>query len=199
MKHIIIESGDNLGKDTLIRGISQYFDNVTIRHFGKPPKDLLIDEILDFQFNTFNKEALFVNEIRKLEDDKYKYYDNIVIWNRSHLGEFVYSQMFRGVMSHHITNKLKAFEQNAFSESDDVYLVSLTSAPQFFLDNEDGKSFSKTLKEKTKELSLFKKIHNISIIKNKKMFKVDNLKGFKNKDLILGEVLEFLNIGLEKI
>ena len=40
MKLYIVEGGDRLGKSTLISKICQSanYDNVTIRHFGKPPK-----------------------------------------------------------------------------------------------------------------------------------------------------------------
>jgi thymidylate kinase len=56
MKLIIIEGGDRLGKSTIITGLCKYFnyDNVTVRHFGKPPKGLSPKEVLDFQFGIVN-------------------------------------------------------------------------------------------------------------------------------------------------
>ena len=44
MKHIIIEGSDRTGKNTLIKSICDKYEynNITIRHFGKPPKDLVM-------------------------------------------------------------------------------------------------------------------------------------------------------------
>ena len=63
MKHIIIEGGDRLGKDTLLKNLCNHFDynNLTIRHFDKPPKGMSPKETLDFQFEVFYKEMLLVD------------------------------------------------------------------------------------------------------------------------------------------
>lgn len=201
MKHIVIEGGDCLGKNTIIEGLCRVldYDNISLRHFGKPKKGLSPTDVLDFQFKVFNKEALFVDQVRLLDIDEYGYYNNTVIWNRSHLGEYVYSQMFRGVSAYAIANKIRTFEINSFSDKDDVYLISLTASPTFFLKQEDGLSLSKTLNEKKREIKLFKTAHELSSIKNKKLLTVNRGKSFKDKDLILGEILEFIGIGVNKI
>lgn len=190
MKHIIVEGGDNLGKDTLIKSICEYFnyDNITLRHFGKPPKNLLPKESLDFQMKTFYKEILFVSHIKEsMESDNYGYFPNVVIWNRSHLGEYVYSQMFRGIMKRDIKTKLSQFEKDNFDN--DTYLVTLTAAPKFFLSKEDGYSFSQNLDQKSKELDLFKEAHEFSSILNKKIIKVNKGNEFRDKDEIFKEFL----------
>ena len=58
MKLIILEGGDRLGKDTIIDGIRNTFktDNLTIRHFGKPPRGLTPEAVLAYQFKAFDKE-----------------------------------------------------------------------------------------------------------------------------------------------
>ena len=69
-----------------------------------------------------------------------------------------------------IKNKILALEHYYLTNNSwlDIYLITLTSNPEFFLKQEDGQSFSKTLEEKTKELSLFLEAFNFSLIKNKK-------------------------------
>ena len=194
MKHIILEGGDSLGKDTLIESICKHlkYDNLTIRHFGKPPKGLSPKETLDFQFEIFYKEMLFKDYIiENIDGDDWGYYPNTLIWNRSHLGEFVYSQMFRGITKKEVKDKIKLFESRTVSSQ--MYLITLTAAPRFFLSKEDGESFSQNLEQKTRELELFKEVHNISIIPNKKLVKVDFEDHFRSKETILENVLNFIN------
>ena len=166
----------------------------------------------------FQKEAellRFIKDFNKDEDlgisDYFKYdYENIIIWNRSHLGEYVYAQMFRDIEPNFLKQKLISYEiawlvnENEFN--DNVYLITLTADPEFFLSKEDGSSFSKNLEEKTKELELFKEAHNFSTIKNKLLLKVDKeteiptgtewrMKGpnvFREKEEILNEAITFI-------
>jgi len=197
MKLLILEGGDRLGKSTLIEGLCKHFnyDNVTIRHFGKPPKGMTPEEVLDFQFKCFNNEADLYHDIkRRYEYSKYHYYNDIMIWNRSHLGEYVYSQMFRNGNAKELRDRLLHFEKIHLGIYDDIYLVTLTSDPEFFLSKEDGNSFSKNLKQKTKELNLFNEVHNLSEIKNKLLLKVDKDGLFRSKEEILNETIKFLNI-----
>ena len=196
MKHIIIEGGDNLGKDLLIEGILKHFkaDNITIRHFGKPPK-IFPEGItpLEFQFKCFWKETYLLKNIRQMEDDEYNYYENVVIWNRSHLGEYVYGQMFREEDPKELESFLYNFEiRNLINYPNETFLILLTADPKFFLSKEDGNSFSKNLKEKTRELQLFDKIFDLSQIDNKLRLQVNNGKEFKPKEQLLNSVLDII-------
>ena len=193
MKLIIIEGGDNLGKNALIKNICNHlnYDNILIRHFGKP--DLSEGDSHYFQDQCFKKEGDLLNVIDSLETDHYTYFDNIVIWNRSHIGEYVYAQMFRGEDASFLKKYILDYEENYLSLLD-VYLVTLTASPEFFLNKEDGNSFSKNLKEKTRELELFTEAHNFSTIKNKSIFKVDQNGKFKSKQDIFNKVINFLKI-----
>jgi len=192
MKLIILEGGDQLGKSTLIEGICKHFcyDNVTIRHFGKPPKD--IKNILNFQFNAFMREQDLFFHIAYHDNQKYNYYPNILIWNRGHLGEYVYGQMFRKAHPEELKLRLIGFEK--YFVSYNVYLITLTADPNFFFSKEDGNSFSNDLITKTKELELFKEAHEFSIIRNKLIVKVDHNGKFWPKQDILNKVINFINI-----
>jgi thymidylate kinase len=200
MKLIILEGGDRLGKSTLIKGLCEHYnyDNVIIRHFGKPPKGMSPQETLTFQFKCFTNEARLVHDIKRaFAYTKYNYYEDIVIWNRAHLGEYVYSQMFRNGNPKELKEKLLFFEHFHFGihehEKLQVYLILLTADPIFFLQKEDGNSFSKTLVEKTKELELFDKAFEFSLIENKLRYKVNNENGeFRSKQEILDDVLNFI-------
>jgi thymidylate kinase len=210
-KLVVIESGDRLGKGSLIKGLCEYFDfkNITLRHCDKPPKGLSSEETLQFQFECFRQEANLIKNIRKM-NEKYCYHNNIIIYDRFHLGEFVYSQMFRGGDPKFLKQKLISYEIFWLVEdnqtNDNTYLITLTADPEFFHSKEDGNSFSQKLEDKTKELELFKEAHEFSTIKNKLLIKVDQstelptgtdwkTKGpniFRPKEDILNEVLTFI-------
>ena len=179
MKLIICEGGDRLGKSSLIKGICKHYnyDNVNIRHFGKPPSGMSPSETLNFQMKCFNNEANLLHETRKIFRNKdCNYFDNIIIWNRSHLGEYVYSQMFRNGNRDELIDRLLFWEKYYlcynYSEDIEIFLITLTASPEFFYSKEDGESFSQSLEEKTKELQLFKEIHNLSTIKNKLLINI---------------------------
>lgn len=191
MKLIIVEGGDQLGKSTLIKGLCEYFnyDNLIIRHFGKPPIGLTPKDTLDFQLNCFINESNFV----KTSIKNIPYYPINIIWNRSHIGEYVYGQMFRGSSKDNILNLLNMFESMHLIKNDiDIYLITLTADTEFFHKNEDGKSYSQTIEEKQTELKLFKEIHELSLIPNKLLIKVDNNGKFKDKADILNQALDFI-------
>lgn len=202
MKLIILEGGDRLGKSTIIKGLCEHFnyDNVTIRHFGKPPKGLTPDEVLKFQFKAFKKEQKLFYKILDRSINEHSYYPETMIWNRSHLGEYVYSQMFRGGKPEVLKKMLLEYERGFISH--EVHLITLTASPEFFHSREsDGHELSKTLKEKTKELQLFEEAHEFSIIRPKLLLKVDKeiteleYSGpsvFRSKEDILNEVIQFI-------
>jgi hypothetical protein len=195
MKHIIIEGGDRLGKSTLIEGIAKHFnyDNITIRHFGKPPKEFPEEHTpLSFQTECFYKEGDLLERIGQLEDDVFGYYENIIIWNRAHLGEYVYGQMFRSTDPEQTENMILNFEERFLISNPETYLILLTADPEFFLSKEDGKSFSKNIDQKTTEIRLFDEIFEKSILDNKIRIKVNNGNEFFTKDFVLKQVLDFI-------
>jgi thymidylate kinase len=205
-KLIVIESGDRLGKGTLIGGLCKYFDykNIAIRHCDKPPKEIPINhfvtDVLDFQFECFRVEMNFILNIQTLSK-QFQYHENKIIYDRFYLGEFVYGQMFRNYDANLIKERILKLENQYLkniSKYSDIYLITLTADPEFFHSREDGNSFSQKLEQKTKELELFKEAHQFSSIPNKHLIKVDNsdnddgLFVFRTKEDILNEVLNFL-------
>lgn len=205
-KLIVIESGDRLGKGTLIGGLCKYFDykNIAIRHCDKPFKNIPENEILDYQFKIFTQEFELIRYIQMM-NRKFMYHDNIIIYDRFYLGEYVYGQMFRNYSAELIKNNILDLEKNYINElliNNEVYLITLTASPEFFNSREsDGHELSKTLYEKTKELELFKEAHDFSIIPNKLLLKVDKpitelyYTGpgeFRTKQDILDEVINFI-------
>lgn len=196
-KLIIIESGDRLGKTTLIRGLCEYFDykNICVRHCDKPPKFFPKEKLLEFQMRAFDQEFALTFDILAGDNSKFIYHNNTVIYDRFYLGEYVYGQMFRNYDKDLLKNKIEELEKKYLSSffKCEVYLITLTAEPTFFLNQEDGKSFSQTLEQKIKELELFKEIHNLSHINHKLLLKVDYKNKFKDKSDILNNVINFIS------
>jgi len=190
MKLLILESVDCLGKNSLIKSICDYFeyDNVSIRHFSAPLKELNNNDKLNRQFVSFLYEADLLD---KLKDCEYYYYENIIIYNRSYLGEYVYSQMFRGVEKNNISDLILEFESEKILKYNPK-LIMLTATPEFCLEKEDGKSFSQNLEQKKKELELFDEVFELTKIKDKLKIKVDNFGRYIPKEDIKNEVIKFI-------
>jgi thymidylate kinase len=195
MKIISIEGGDALGKNLLIKGLCKYFnyENITIRHLGKPPKTFSEDiSPLEWQIKCFEKEAFLLENLKQMEEDEYQYYENIVIYNRFIWGEYIYGLMFRNQDCKEIENFIKNFEERYLISNPQTYLILLTADPEFFLEQEDGKSFSKNIGQKTRELQLFDEIFEKSLLDNKLRIKVNDGNSFLPKSYILGTVINFL-------
>jgi len=194
MQHFLIEGGDVLGKNSLIKRICEYYnyDNNIIRHFTKPPKTIINKASFEYQIMCFEKEGQLLNTILQLEKDQYNYFENIMLWNRSIYGEYVYGQMFRGENPSSIEKYIKLFEKKYLLNNPKTYLILLTADSDFFLSKEDGKSFSQNIEQKTKELKLFNDIFNKSAIDNKIKIKVNDGMSFIPKENIFNQVLNFI-------
>jgi hypothetical protein len=128
------------------------------------------------------------------ELNSHKYYENIVIWNRSHIGERVWGPLYRNTDKDIIANYLQFFETK-FLQSDinTTYLIYLYADPEFLVKLEDGNSFSTTSQQKQNELNLFSEAIESSIIKNKLSLKVcDENQQFYSKEHVLTQVLNFI-------
>lgn len=194
MKLIIIEGTDRTGKSTLINELCEYYnyDNVTIRHFGKPIKTSSKDNTIKYQLSKFYNE---VNLLKFLNDEKNPYFENIVIWNRSHIGEYVYGQKFRSYTheeSNNIINNINTYLYNNINV-EDIKLIYLYGDSEFLLKNEDGESFSKNSEDKLHEMNLFDDIINKSSINNIIKVKVNDDMEYKPRKEVLGKILNFIN------
>jgi hypothetical protein len=195
MKTLVCEGLDRCGKSLLIKQLCEYynFDNVTIRHFTKPLKGKQF-EGFEFQKLAFAKEFYLLQQLRDISTSPIKFYDNILIWNRSHIGEICYGPLYRNEDINIIKEYVNKMDQKWLC-NDDTYLIYLYGDAEFLVTKEDGKSYSKTIEEKQKELDAFEDAINFSSIKNKIKIKVNKGKDFINKDEIFQLVLKFINNG----
>lgn len=181
MKILIIEGPDNSGKDLLISKIISKFTTSTIIHCKKP------------DFNISNElEILYETYINSINNNKYN--TDILIFNRSWLGEYVYGQLYRNKDKNEIINNIKHIE-NMLKKHNVYYIQLLSSSNVLLLNNEDGLSLSKSSLDKISlENSLFKEVFELSSIKNKKLVYVNKDDNFREYKDIHNEIFNFLKI-----
>lgn len=159
MQLFIIEGPDRVGKDTLISNLSHGRAYLNL-HFTAPPKE--VKNTLDYQFN-----VAFLHQLEYVKNIK----DNIdlIFWNRSHLGEYVYGQLYRNEDKDNIVKYIYQFEKELFKEipNSNITIINLSAPAEYLISNEDGNSFSADLDMKNRELELFNDVCELSLIRKK--------------------------------
>jgi len=188
----LIEGLDRLGKDTLISGIQNKRGYHQVIHFSKPeivefykPARTDLDAIAVKREMLYGyQRASFTNLFNLLNTAPHAK----LICNRAHLGEAVYSNLYRGYDGNYV------FELEASAGVQDntwTRLILLTEdfrVSEHFVD--DGLSFDIAKREQEQELFLaaFEK----SMICDKRIVCVTDRAtgGFRRKEQILAEVLD---------
>lgn len=187
MKTIIIEGGDNTGKDTICNQIKLKADNLLYRHWQKP-RGTNNQERKEYQRWSFKKEfdlrKTFIQDSYLNQSSLQVVNNDLILWNRSHIGEYVYGQLYRDDDPQWIYNLENIYN---FSE-ENIFLVMLYADPEFLVENEDGHSFSFTYEEKKKEIELFHEGVDKSIIQNKIKIKVNDGKNYRPRTEIEREI-----------
>ena len=186
MKVIIIEGPDNCGKNTLINNILDNNEIVKIIHCSKPDPNgnVLFNQYLSF---------------KRLADEAIKDYksnsDEVLVYNRYHIGEYVYGQIYRDENPEQILEMINLIENRILSvipQDDILYIQLLSTSSELLQRNDDNKSLSNAKLELIeKEQQLFKEVFDNSIFKNKHIIYVnkENTNEFKNREDIINEFL----------
>jgi thymidylate kinase len=182
-KLIIIEGPDRSGKDTLIKNLQKRHPNSRKIHWGYPSGQTN-DEKTEWQKNSFKTQFENWNLSKELNILDY------VIWNRSHIGEYVYGTIYRNSEPN---TWIPALEDEYLKNDLKVYLVFLTADPAFTLSQDDGNSYSININDKKLELETFNKAFASSKIQNKRIFSVHDENGYYPAEGILHQVLKFIN------
>ena len=190
MKLLIIEGPDRCGKNTLIKNLVSQAENSVVRHFGSA-KGNTDDEKRDYQFNFFQKEfQLAANRQLFAHPDKERYPRDLWIWNRGHLGEFVYGKIYRDTHPEEWVFQMET--KWGFDIDNSVYLLLLSAPSPFLCSRDDGKSFSSEVEKREAEQSRFVKAYLQSSIRNKMALNVTDGENYRDPLSILNDVNNFL-------
>ena len=179
MKQYIIEGIDRLGKSTLIDAIIQKKGYHPVIHYQKP-------KVLDLYENSvFGPEyeyqyASFVSGFELLS------HGTPMIFDRFHLGEAVYSDLYRGYSGDYVFDLEKHYD---VANWHNVQLILLTTS-DFDILEDDGQGFDFSKKEHEQELFLH--AFDKSIIPNKHLIDItkwqDTFAVRKSTNEILAEI-----------
>ena len=181
-KFIILEGPDRVGKDTqqdlIIKNMSDYVFNKL--HYSSLP---FKDDIK--KHTTYSKElyeSMFLLMMKSKLVFKNGDSDINLIFNRSHLGETVYSPLYRGYSGDYVFDIEKKFTK---ALREDLYLITLTNDPHTILKRDDGKSFYGNEEEVKAEVDGFKRAHRLSTIKNKLHINVGTMSAIEVSNIII--------------
>jgi thymidylate kinase len=165
-KFIIIEGNDNTGKDTQQNLIIEKLNNLIFHkvHYSSLPFKNDVDK------HTSYSKQMYTDMFRMMNECKDK--DINIIFNRSHLGESVYSPLYRGYSGDYVFDIEKEYV-NKLREN--LYLITLTNDPQIIMSRDDGKSFYGNEEEVKAEVDGFNRAHRLSKIKNKLLINIGTM------------------------
>lgn len=181
-----IEGIDRLGKSTLIDGILNKHGYYEVIHFTKPRK-------LDTYQTTKPEVGVPVSSLPAWHYQRASFRNSMLlarskarlIFDRWHLGEVVYSPLYRGYSGDYVFGMEKSHELDSCYHLRLILLTENFKLASHFVD--DGESFD--IEKREKEQELFIAAFERSIIPNKKLICVtDPATGnFRPRDWVLHE------------
>lgn len=175
--NIIIEGPDNVGKTTLINNLKKELNDRTFHtlHYSNVRQP------------TPSKHIEYSKKLYREMFAIAKYTHDIgsnTICDRSHIGEMVYSPMYRNYSGDYVLDIEKEYDLSHF------ILITLIDEAHNLINRDDGLSHSVDPHKKQKEIDLFVESHNKSNI-NKKL--LVNIKDFNEKELSK-KVLDYIKV-----
>jgi thymidylate kinase len=166
---LIVEGIDNVGKTTLINGLTKHYKVpfVKLHHYGPSYKDL--EDIIAFDIEMYKNMSKIFNTF------------DYVVADRSHLGSLVYSPLYRDNSGEHVL-LIEDLLPN------DIILIVLIDDAENVISRDDGLSFTTNLEKKKREIELFTAAVNKSKIKNKIILNIRN----KDANTVLHHVIKFI-------
>lgn len=186
-----IEGLDRLGKSTLIDGILNSLGYYEVIHFAKPKvldiynKLAAVDDLLQLtdrqKSQFFYQQAGFINMMHLTRSD------GKIIFDRAHLGEFVYSPLYREYSGDYVFDLEKIYGLDVRADLRLILLTEDMTKSTHFVD--DGQSLGPAEKRREEQVMFVKAFHR-SNIKDKRIINVTNSDGgWRSKEEILQEAL----------
>jgi hypothetical protein len=180
LRNIIIEGVDRLGKSTLIEGLQQELGFFQVIHYEKPKKLKAYGENSALALKVYQEKSFF-QMLMMLST-----YGTRYIMDRAHLGEYVYSPLYRHYPGDYVFSLEELMIESGHDFAESTLLVLLHTSDFSFI-ADDGLSFDFTKKDE--EQDLFKEAFKLSKIKSKLMVDVNDGGKFKQPEAILKEVI----------
>lgn len=168
---IIFEGLDRCLKDTMIDKVKNHISNADILHYSKPPNNVDKRKYQNEAFTRLFKVVSFYDNFMK---------GSSLLFNRSHIGEAVYSNLYRGYDGSYVFD----LEREHIHLMDKLHLITLidTDVERYKM-RSDGNSFSNNF-ENENDLIIDEcyRFYDATIQSNIKNKIVLNLAYFYNQD-----------------
>lgn len=162
--NIIFEGLDNTGKDTQIKLIHKYL-------IDKPTHVLHYSAIKNISSQQSRKycEKLYVDVFKLMNDSINKRH---LIFNRSWLGEYVYSPLYRNYSGEYVFKIEERFKDTYYFER--INLIIFIDTAENLITRDDGQSHSIDVEMKNKEIKMFREVYYKTNIQNKIIININN-------------------------
>lgn len=188
MKLIIVEGPDNSGKNTLLHNIIDEYNDVKIIHCHKPDSDA------EDPFQAM--KDIYWKYIEEVIHDNTENYIDVTVFNRFHISEYVYGQIYRNGNPDLIKEMISELEECLIQNIgyENIFYVQLTcSSPELLVRNEDGLSLSAGNTDKIKaELDKFNEVFEFSSLNKIQICINDSTGEFKQRSEIVKEFKNFI-------
>lgn len=158
---IIFEGVDNLGKSTIISKLTEMYkadNDIMYMHFKNPPKG--IENPLAYQELSFTQAMSKCSYISNTETMLKNTNKNIVFFDRSHFGEYVYGPIYRNEEPEEIIKTIKRVHNH--HALFDVVVIHLEASPEFVISHDDNKSFTSGYDEETRLATVKREIDSFN-------------------------------------
>ena len=163
---ILMDGLDNTGKSTQIK--------LLMKHLIDKPTHVIhysaISGITPEQSYKYSQQ-LYNNMFHMMSEASA--FDRNLIFDRSHIGEYVYAPLYRNYSGKYVFDIEKKYSKSIFFN--DIVLFILIDKAENVISREDGYSFSTDIKNKQKEIDGFKEAYELSCIKNKHLIDTNGL------------------------
>lgn len=188
MKLIIVEGPDNSGKNTLLHNIIDEYNDVKIIHCHKP------DSSAEDPFQAM--KDIYWKYVKEVIHDNTEDYIDVTVFNRFHISEYVYGQIYRNGNPDLIKEMISELEECLiqYIGYENIFYVQLTcGSPELLVRNEDGLSLSAGNTDKIKaELDKFNEIFEFSSLNKIQICINDSAGEFKRRTEIVKEFKNFI-------
>lgn len=177
---LIVEGPDNVGKSTLIKNIRKHIltsPHTIAIHSSSTPNG---EDSIKWPFYHYCAILDLADAL------SFAQHWNVIL-DRSHLGEYVYGSIYRGISDKDLQYLFEI--EDIIKYSGDTYLILLTDEPENLLEREDGDSLSANIEDITNVTGRFLEAYNKSSIENKLHYNLSTDGGFDN---LFPTVKEFL-------
>ena len=180
--NIIIEGPDAVGKSTLIKSLQSYLYNLE--------KVYPTQTLYYYNLKTSKEEMLRVSHLHYAEGFKtliksYHEDKKHLLLDRFHLGEYVYSEKYRGYDGSYVFDFEKQYV-NVFE--DNTLLILLYDDAENLISRDDGLSLSVNIDDKNEEIQRFLTAFELTELKNKIKININNKTIEEVYNLVIKEV-----------